>query len=342
MIRQRKKPYSLLCYEALFRRLKNKYRQSHAVHQDYANVLSGYLGERQVDYILSATPTYFSHAYQGLRLKNHQHYFQMDTVLLSNKFILIIEIKNWKGVLTYHSNLKNITQIYNNTEKSYRNPITQVEAHKLQLEYWLQQMLGIYGVPIETLVVISDSATILKNPQEDPQFYNTVIYADNLPSKLDELWKKYPKSSLTNSQLREIHSHFLKYNDDYQPDLIRLYNLDKSHLIHGIECAKCGQYPMSRVHGKWYCIHCSFTDKLAHERVILDYFLLFKPTITNKDCREFLQIESPKVAYSLLQSMKLNKSGEHRGREYHAPKLEDYPQHSHIPWKMETTLNVTF
>ncbi|RDW20394.1 hypothetical protein CWR45_03925 [Oceanobacillus chungangensis] len=148
----RTKPYAVLCYEALFRRLKENYRNNKILNQEYLNNIAGYRGEQTVDYKLSTYPHKNFFIYHDLRLKINQNYFQIDTLLLSSKFILILEIKNWKGELNYNSDLNHVTQTFNNVEKGYQSPISQVLSHEMQLNSWLQQAVSVYGIPIESLV----------------------------------------------------------------------------------------------------------------------------------------------------------------------------------------------
>lgn len=81
----------------------------------------------------------------------------------------------------------------------------------------------------------------------------------------------------------------------------------------------------------WKCPKCSSINPKAHERTILDHFLLHQQTITNKECRNLLQIDSPRMAYNFLNSMNLRKSGNNRGRIYYSPSIQSFPQNSKVP-----------
>ena len=47
-----------------------------------------------------------------------------------------------------------------------------------------------------------------------------------------------------------------------------------------------------------------------------DFAVLIRPTVTNKDVRSFLQIESGTIANRILLGMNLEHYGSNKGREY--------------------------
>ncbi|RLL46772.1 NERD domain-containing protein [Oceanobacillus piezotolerans] len=340
-IPQRTKPLTLLCYEALFRMLKEKYRYNKILNQEYGHHLAGYLGERQIDYKLGAYPSKDLLYIQGLRLKNNNRFFQMDSVLLSTKFLLILEIKNWKGELTFNQETNNITQSYQNIEKSYQNPLLQVQTHEVQFIEWLQQATQLQSLPIESLAVISDSTTILKNPNNAPHLYNKLIYGDNIIPKIKELKDKYSRHVITKDNLKKLKQTLIQSDNPLHPDFIKQYRLSKDYFVNGIPCENCGHSPMHRYYKVWRCDHCDYRDQFAHVRKILDYFLLIQRTITNRECRKLLKIESPKTAYYILNSMNLKRTGRNSARKYHAPPPNQYPQDSSVPNKKKSIFSIT-
>lgn len=327
----RPKPYVVLSYEALFRNLKEEYRENRQLNQDFANYLSGFLGEQQVDYKLRIMPLRNLNHIQGLRLKVNHNFFQVDSIILSTRFMLLIEIKNWKGDIIYQPTSDSFTQIYRGNEKRYENPISQIQYHEIQMSQWLQQFAKIYNLPIETLVVLSDSNTNLQGIDSNPNISNKLIYVENILTKIEQLKMKYSKNVLNQRTLEDLQYTLMMSNQPLHLNLIQKYNLNKSHFVEGIPCNHCGHYPLRRTYKSWYCEKCLSKDNKAHVRKILDYFLLTKLTISNKECRDFLQLSNEKTAYTLLNSLDLKKTGKNKGRIYHAPTLEDFPQNSYVP-----------
>ncbi|WP_408007220.1 hypothetical protein ACJROX_21355 [Pseudalkalibacillus sp. A8] len=74
---------------------------------------------------------------------------------------------------------------------------------------------------------------------------------------------------------------------------------------------------MKRIHGKWICPICRATSKNAHFQALHDYALLINPTITNKELRKFLHIDSEAVANYILKSLNLDYRGNTKERIYY-------------------------
>lgn len=338
IVRQRKKPYVILAYEALFRRLKEKYRNNEVINNSYQKFNAGFRGEQNVDYKISLYPHDDFSIYHDLRLKNHSYFFQLDTLILTRSFICILEIKNIKGSLSYDSEQQQLTQNVGEKTIGYKDPIQQAETQKRHLSSWLQND-SYFNIPIETLVVTSNPSTIITNIQRDPAFYHKWIHAESLHFHLDKLKSKYTKPILNRQQLKKVNSLILNGNSALRPNLLEKYNIADRHLIQGIPCPGCYHYPMIRKYKTWSCPKCLKQDPNAHKRVILDYFLLQSDTITNKECRDLLHIKSPKSSYISLNSMQLKQTGKNSARKYHAPNPESFPLNSHFPNKNKSILD---
>ncbi|WP_176555859.1 nuclease-related domain-containing protein [Virgibacillus ndiopensis] len=333
----RTKPYVILCYEALFRSLKEKYRTNETLYADFNRYYAGFRGEKEVDYKLALYPHKDFIILHDIRLKIFNNYFQIDTLILTKKFICILEIKNISGELEYDPVLHQLIQKKGENEKGYKDPILQAKAQKENLKTWFQKLN--INVPIETLAIISNPATIVRIKDGDTMIYNKLIHTESLHEQLDRLNEKYKEDVLNKSTLKKISNAILMENDPYKPNLLKTYNVYKRHLIIGIPCYNCQHSPMNRSLKKWFCPKCSTVDYKAHERKILDYFLLYKDTITNNECRNLLQTTSPKTAYTILSSMNLKYSGKNSGRKYHAPFLRDFPQDANFLNKNRSILD---
>ena len=109
----------------------------------------------------------------------------------------------------------------------------------------------------------------------------------------------------------------LKAHTPHIPKLLESYHISTDDLVKGIQCPNCMAIPMTRKWGKWLCGRCSFISRDAHVRALRDYALLIKPTITNRDFREFSQLESTSVAAKLLSDLNLPYTGSTKDRVYH-------------------------
>ncbi|WP_047983758.1 nuclease-related domain-containing protein [Ornithinibacillus californiensis] len=337
----RTKPYIILCYEALFRQLKPQYRKNQILLNEYYNHQAGFQGEKYSDYTVSIFPHKDAYIYQGIRLKNGPYFFQIDTLIVAKTFILILEIKHWKSEIEYDSNTHQTTQNSDDKRKAFRSPILQANNQKMQLTSWLQKR-HFPNLPIETIAILSNPATILTYKGESEEFHHKFIHLDHLPAILEQHYANYTRPYLDHGSMNKLNNALLKNHTPHKPDLIKQFGITNDHLIKGIECNDCSYSPLIYKKRKWYCSNCDKFSETAHVQKILDYFLLINPMITNKACRELLLVESPRVVYRLLNSMNLRYTGNNSARKYFAPRLDEYPQDYTLPSKSKSVFSSLF
>ena len=119
--------------EAFERRCPKAHPKCPKVAVDLAKALSGYQGEKSLEYYLS----FLSDDYivlHNIRLQNTLNYsfFQMDFVILTSRLIIIPEVKNIAGEVTLDH--KNGQLIYWKEEYEYvlPDPILQVQHQRRQ------------------------------------------------------------------------------------------------------------------------------------------------------------------------------------------------------------------
>src|SRR3954469_8041725 len=137
---------------ALLKRMPKGHPIRPTVEKDLKLWLKGYYGEQAASYYLSFLPEDEYYIFHGLRLKD-KNAFQMDLLLISSKFALIIEVKNISGKLKFQKGSDLVIKELNNLEEGMDNPIQQVKRHHLQFNNWLK-FRQFRGVPLEHLVVI--------------------------------------------------------------------------------------------------------------------------------------------------------------------------------------------
>ena len=322
--RKRHKSHHLLSHEALFRRLKPKYRYNENLQANYQRHRAGHLGETNVDYKLSLFPKKDFFHLPSLRLKNNFKYFQMDSIILTPKLIFDLETKNLKGTLEYNATNKQLIQSDGAKKVCYNDPLLQAKIQKRHLQYWLRQF-GI-KIPIVTLVVSTNPGSIIRNEENDPLFNEHFIPLEYLIFKLEEIYDSYHEVILSFHDLKKLYQLMIKHDRPLFSNLINYYNLNSDHFIKGVACERCDFFPLNRNRGYWICPKCGQTDFDAHERVILDYFLLYESEITSKVCTNLLQTATQNTVYHLLTSMNLKRIGGKKNRKYLSPELSKFPQ----------------
>lgn len=307
-------PVKLSQTEALLGRLKPpSHPKRPLIEKDLKKRKAGYHGEKSVDYHMSFLTDKKYMILNDLRLPLAPDYFQIDSLLITSCYSLPIEIKNIAGTLTIDPEFNQLIQSYNGVETGYPDPVVQANRQKLFLQKWFfNQKLPC--PPIEFLVAFSNPATILKMAPGHRRLppYDKMIHAQNIVSEISKLNTQYTREVIDLKKVKRLLLHQQK--SSYSP-ILPIYQLTEVDLIKGVQCERCSHI-MIRKHGTWLCQGCSHTSRNAHMMAIEDYFLLIKPSITNKELRNFLQFSSRKTAAEILKSLNLKKTGSTKGTVY--------------------------
>jgi Nuclease-related domain len=312
IVKVREKPILLEQLEALLRRLLQDHHRRRQVQDDYNKKLSGFKGELAIDYPLSFLREDQYFILHDLRLFDSIHFFQIDTLIVSKNFFLIIEVKNIAGTLIFDSESHQLVRTTEDKEEAFPNPVNQVMRHRLQLKNWLENH-HFPSIPIETLVVISNERSIIKSAKQN-KFPKQVIPNFMIPNKISELEKKYPTEKI--NEVDFILQVLLKEHIPLNQNPLKRYQIQPSDLIKGVQCPYCFGFPMKRIHGKWLCEKCDKTSLIAHLTALKDYFLLIKSTINNREARDYLIIPSNDVVKRLFHTIAFETVGINKGRKY--------------------------
>jgi Nuclease-related domain len=315
--KERVKPLKLEQNEALLRNLVNNHFKIPIIEQDLKKRKAGFTGERSVDYHLSFLDHKKYIIFNDLKLPLTPHHFQIDSLLFTPFYTLILEIKNISGTLTIDSEFNQLTKNYNGVITGFSDPITQANRQKLFLQRFFYDH-NLVLPPIEFLVVISNPSTILKMApgQKLTPPYNKIIHVQNLISEISKLNSLYIEEKATKKELSKIRKVLLNKHEASFTNILNSYGIKEGELLRGVRCEICF-FSMERVFGTWYCANCNFSSKTAHEQAIEDYFLLINPWITNRELRNHLGITSPKIANQLLSSLNLKVKGTSKGTTYY-------------------------
>jgi transposase-like protein len=317
IVKRRIFPLRIKVNDAVQRRLPVNHPKLPEVIQDSMKARAGHKGEEALDYYTSLLHEDEFQIFQGLRLKSSQAHFQMDSLLLSPSFALIIEAKNMAGTLTFNSSFNQMERTLNDKTDTYEDPTLQAKRHRLLLQKWLK-LHHFPQIPIEYLVFSSNPSTALRNPFNDQEIYQRVCPPGKIIFKIEEFISKYKKEILSLKEHKKLSKLLLK--SDVPPGShLHQFKIAPSDYLTGVQCPSCSQFAMERYGGTWNCTHCGTTSKDAHKQAIEDYFLLISDTITNKQFRVFLNIHSPKLATKLLANMDLECHGATRRNCYYTP-----------------------
>ncbi|HEY4551952.1 MAG TPA: nuclease-related domain-containing protein [Bacillaceae bacterium] len=318
IIKEREIPLRVLKLEALARRLPDSHPKMPNILRELANRKAGYRGESSLDYHLSFLQNKEYLILHGLRIQNQQGYFfQMDTLVLSPNFISIIEVKNYRGTITFDNHFNQLIQTVEESRRALEDPTLQVKRQLYQLKEWLKKH-KFNLIPIHPLVIISNPSTIIESTSH-PSYFKHISHSINLPAKFHELEKMSRKEYIQKRELKKLARMLMKNHSPQEYDVLKHFNLKPNDLRKGVQCPHCLSIPMKRKNGKWLCQECKERSRNAHVFALKDYSLLVGQTITNKKLRDFLLLASEDSARYILQSMNLPHTGKTKGRAYILP-----------------------
>ncbi|MBN8193656.1 NERD domain-containing protein [Bacillus sp. NTK074B] len=313
--KERSIPRIILILQALLRRLSPQHPKRTVISEELGKRMAGFKGEEALDFILSFLEPKNYFILNDLRIPHKHTFFQIDTLLMTTKFILIIEVKYLAGTAFFDPIFNQLIQTKDGMETALPDPTLQIKRQKKQLEEWLGKN-GFPTIPILSCVVMSNDRTIIRTSSENKTLHKVVINRHTLLEKLEDIDKIILNESISPKQLKKVIRIMKKQHRDLQPEVMERYNLKKGEIIKGVRCRFCHNHSLKKIHGSWICRGCNKQDRDAHIGALKDYELLIGPTINNAELRWFLEVDSPYVAKRLLQSLNLPTTGTGKGTRY--------------------------
>lgn len=300
--------------QALLRRIPENHAQNTFIKDALGRTLAGYKGELQVDYQLSHIPEEDYHIFYDLRLLGRQSFFQIDTLLISKKLIITLEIKNMSGTLLFDQNFHQLIRLRDGEEERFADPLSQIYRHKKELEYWLGKN-RLPSLPITSLVVISSPYTIIKSTGST----KAIIPKEYLLQKIPQIEYSYQKEILSEKEFRKMSRHFIRQHTPNLESILTRFDTKPIELYKGVHCTSCNFLPMQKTYGSWFCPSCKTYSKAAHLQSLEDYFFLFGQSMTNTEAKEFLRIKKSYTVTRILQNLHLPYDKKHRSYQLTYP-----------------------
>ena len=295
---------------SLATRLPTSHPMYRKIQTKVKNKVAGDVGEEVVMRELAKLKLpYLFHAYHNISLYAEK-LFQMDILVITPHYALILEVKNFKDAVEITTNPSQMIQtLANGVVNVCRSPESQIEEYIYQLSHFLKQyninlpVLGAVVFAFETLRIINSSNRA------------TILLQNDLPHYLRTI--KTQKPHLSEIQLEQIKKLILQKNKNYQPfPLSDYYSIDPKDLITGVICEKCAYIGIEKVKRRWICPKCHATSQTAHLNTIKEYFLISRKTLSNKECRQFLHLNNNHEATRIIKKANLTKVGKSSSTKY--------------------------
>lgn len=285
-------------------------------HEKYAKIVdelsmheAGNFGERHVLSLLSTKPL------PENTLILHNVAFttkvdvQIDVLLLTPSWCLIIEVKNIKGTLYFKTNPRQLIRINDNgTENILGMPESQIDKYCFGLKTIFQEN----GIQLPIYRVIHfpfNNANIKKMPETAPLLigYELQNYIWTLPKQEKHINPKKVAQLLMKHQTE---------TDDRFP-LCTHYQIDAKSIRIGVECPHCETIPMTRIQRTWQCPSCGKNSMVAHQKALEDYYMLINKIISPREAVNFLNLSNRYVAKRILKQNSIKTTGSTHQRKYH-------------------------
>ena len=173
-----------------------------------------------------------------------------------------------------------------------------------------------YDVPVFGAIVWTTGSPpyMIKSPKSTQS-----LFVKSVPTFVLKVWESSERVALQDTELSSLITMIKNESKKamYVPfPIAPRWNISASQLQFGIRCLQCNRIGMTRYHRGWICKRCGNYSKEAHKVAIQEWFVLLKETMTNKECREFLQIEDRYLAKRLLKSCDVIEIGTTKGTVY--------------------------
>ena len=200
-------PIKATLIEAALSRLALNHPKRQALESELGRRMAGYRGEQSVSSTLDILPEKEYLIFHDVRLQGKPYPFQMDLLILSSSFFLILEVKNIAGELFFDDSFKQIIRTLPDQKDAYDDPVLQVHLQRKQLKEWLSAK-KIPPIPIEALVVSANSKSILQ--AENKRLAEVIVRKNSLALKLEELANKHQQEYLSKKELKKLAQFLVK------------------------------------------------------------------------------------------------------------------------------------
>jgi hypothetical protein len=202
IVKERSMPLKILVLQALLKRLPISHEKYQQISEEVGRRLAGYQGEKALDYYFRSLPQQKYHILHDLNLPDNEFNCQIDTLLLTSEFVLVIGVKNMAGKLHFDTENEQFIQTVNEKEKGYPYPIAQEEWH----QKYITNLLAAHHfppIPVVYLVVISNNyCTYTITGKNAYKVKPIVCKADVMLNRIENIEKTFTKPILEKKELR--------------------------------------------------------------------------------------------------------------------------------------------
>lgn len=316
ILKKREKDFHLEGLKALVKRLPDCHPLIDTINKKIAMMTAGIRGESKLEAVFE-NYSFLDEVYILQDISFYSTgYAQIDCLVISPHFALILEVKNIAGEMSFLVGTGQISRILENGQiDHFESPMVQIDRNSDLLNDWFR--LNGFQIPILGAVVLP-YATQKVNVQLDNY---PVLFPGEVPSFIKRLMNKKPTTEAV--LVKDIAEKLVNEHQLFNPfPICKRWNVDGESLKRGVFCTKCSAGMMLRYMRTWVCQVCLHKDPSAHQYAIKEWFMLVGGEFTNKICRDFLNIQSNQFAWREMSRMGLVVNGIGKSTTYRMVLLE--------------------
>ena len=309
------KSFHHLYNAALLRRFLGSNDELYQIQMKLEQTLAGIKGEERVlreiqDALLNTDFILLS----NLQFTNDLGFsHQIDFLVLTTQFILLIEAKNISGTLYYNKKLRQFSRMrFDGTREHFQNPFDQLKRHHEFLHYLLKN--ANYQIPIIPLIINASPNSALDTSLQDEPIINVSSFRAAINK-----WQKQYRVIVTFETINKLKLFLENRVVFHETNRYITSNLIRK----GVLCPACNFRSVMHFESRtWRCSTCNKNNRGALKLALRDYRILIGKTITNKEFRNWTGLENVVTASKLLRNFNFPYEGANRNRIYTIP--QDY------------------
>jgi hypothetical protein len=275
LLKSRSESEELMVYTYLNTRLKLS--DNEKFH--YVNLQRGYEGEQLFDQMATCILEE-RYIINDLLLKTNGSYFQIDTLMISQGVIHLIDIKNYQG--DFYLEEDKLFAV--SSGKEYKNPIIQLKRSTTLLRQLLQNLKLNYLVDA-SIIFINPEFTLYQAPMDQPIIFPTQINRffkdlNNTTSKLYDGHRSLAQKLISLHQTKNPYTTYPEYCNE--------------QLQKGTYCKTCKSFLVSIKNQSLVCENCGEKEKVeaAILRNVKEFVFLFpEKKITTQIIDEWCKLD---------------------------------------------------
>ncbi|MCP1145275.1 NERD domain-containing protein [Lysinibacillus endophyticus] len=182
------------------------------IHEQMKLLELGLKGEKSVLFELQNAflPLHILH---DVRIIHNDFKAQIDFVVLTRKFILLIEVKNYYGNILVNEKDEFIRQVYKGNklvfQEGFYSPVRQVERQAEVFEAYMKEMGAVTRTPIKHVVVFTNNRTVLNTKKASKHVKEKIMRIDGLVKFIKQELEKDSPVKFMDNRMQEM-SDYIK------------------------------------------------------------------------------------------------------------------------------------